>query len=500
VNKHFFRMVAIGLLACSLSIPGFGQSRSSSAERTLPKMSRVLLISIDTLHALDLANFVKAHPDSTLARLSSQGVTYTVASTSKPSNAFPGTLALTTGGSPISTGVWYEGSYVRQFSAAGSNCATRGTEVIWNSTIDRDKTLVDGGGIDPAKLPLDAEKGCTPVYPHDFLRTNTIFEVAHDAHLRTAWIDKHPSYEMLNGPSGKGLDDYAAFEVSASGATRSLPAAVAYDDLKVNALLHEIDGKDHTGTKDAGVPSLFGAALQLVMMAAKNPKGGGYLDASGTPSALLDSALLTTDQSLGKIVAALKQKNLLDSTLIVITARAGASPMEASRHRFIPNFILEEIINHAYPGALALAYQDGTLASVWLKDQSKTAAVVQTLTLPENELALDAQNIISGESLKLKFNDPLTDGRMPDIVIAGNLGAIYFEPGGSFLSEYGGFSEEDTNAALLISNPSLSPQVIKTPVTTSQVAPTILKALGLNPSSLQAVVKEHVNLLPGLFD
>jgi Type I phosphodiesterase / nucleotide pyrophosphatase len=492
-------MLGVVLLICSLSAFSFGQTQSSrGAERPFPKVSRVLLISIDALHALDLANFVKAHPDSTLARLSAQGVTYTVASSSKPSNAFPGTLALMTGGSPSSTGVWYEGTYVRELSAPGSNCATRGIVVVWNSSVDRNKALVDGGGIDPAKLPLDPEKGCTPVYPHSFLRTNTIFEIAHGAGLHTAWIDKHPTYEMLNGPSGKGLDDYAAFEVSASGASRSVQAAVAYDDLKVQALLNEINGKDHTGAKDAAVPGLFGTTLQLVMMAEKNVEGG-YVDSSGTPSPVLDHALRTTDQSLGKIVAALNQRNLLDSTLIVVTARAGGSPMESRKHRFIPNFILEDIINHAYPGVLGLAYQDGTLASVWLKDQSQTAAVVKTLSLPQNELALDVQNIISGEALKLKYNDPLKDGRIPDIVITGNLGAIYFEPEGSFLSEYGGFSEEDTNVALLIAHPALSPRVIKTPVTTAQVAPSVLKALGLNPAALEAVVKEDTPLLPGLF-
>jgi hypothetical protein len=492
-------MFEVALLICGMSIVSFGQGRGvNGTERPFPKVSRVLLITVDALHALDLANFVKSNPDSTLARLSAQGVTYTVASSPKPSNGVPGVLALTTGGSPISTGVWYEGAYVRELSPPGSNCATRGTGVDWGSSVDRDKKLVDGGGIDPAKLPLDPDKSCSPVYPHSFLRTNTIFEVAHAAGIRTAWIDKHPTLEIVNGPSGKGLDDFYGPEISATAAGRNVQAAEAFDNLKVQALLNEINGKDHTGAKDVGVPGLFGVTLQLVMMGEKVPTGG-YLDASGTPSPTLDEALRITDQSLGKIVAALKQRNLLDSTLIILTAKAGGSPMEKSRRRIVPNFILENMINQAHPGVLALAFQDGTLASVWLKDQSQTAAVVKTLTLPQNELALDVQNIISGEALKLKFNDPLKDGRMPDIVLTGNLGAIFIGPQAAFLSEYGGFSEEDTNVALVLANPAISPRVIKAPVTTAQVAPTILKALGLNPAALQAVVKEDIALLPGLF-
>jgi hypothetical protein len=40
--------------------------------------------------------------------------------------------------------------------------------------------------------------------------------------------------------------------------------------------------------------------------------------------------------------------------------------------------------------------------------------------------------------------------------------------------------------------------VIKTPVLTTQVAPTILEALGLDPEALHAVQKEHTPSLPGL--
>jgi hypothetical protein len=57
-------------------------------------------------------------------------------------------------------------------------------------------------------LPLaKTAQGCVPVYPHSFLRVNTIFEVIKAAHKRTAWSDKHPAYDIVNGPSGQGVDD-----------------------------------------------------------------------------------------------------------------------------------------------------------------------------------------------------------------------------------------------------------------------------------------------------
>ena len=62
------------------------------------EIRHVLLISVDGLHALDLSNYVSSHPTSTLATLSSHGITYTNASTSQPSDSFPGLASLVTGG------------------------------------------------------------------------------------------------------------------------------------------------------------------------------------------------------------------------------------------------------------------------------------------------------------------------------------------------------------------------------------------------------------------
>jgi predicted AlkP superfamily pyrophosphatase or phosphodiesterase len=79
-------------------------------------IKHVLLISVDGLHALDLSNYVNTHADSTLALLSKSGVTYTNASTSTPSDSFPGLAALVTGGSPGTTGLWYDVTYNRALS------------------------------------------------------------------------------------------------------------------------------------------------------------------------------------------------------------------------------------------------------------------------------------------------------------------------------------------------------------------------------------------------
>jgi hypothetical protein len=456
-------------------------------------VKRVLLISVDGLHALDLANFIKANPQSNLAQLSARGVTYTQASTSKPSDSFPGLMSIVTGGSPISTGLWYEGAYARDLSPAGSGCKTTGTEIVWDSGIDRDKKLVDGGGIDPAKLPLDPKKGCSAVYPHDFLHVNTIFEVARQANLRTAWVDKHPSYEMTNGPSGKGVEDLFTPELAASGASHDVKRAEAFDDKKIEAVLNEINGKDHTGEKETPAPNLFGTSLQAFSM---GQKLGGYSDEMGTPTEVLSETLRHTDESVGKLLGALRARGLEDSTLIVVTSKHGESPMDPRKRQLVADTILEGIMKTAHPGAVSFAYQDGDLASVWLKDQTQTQKVVETLSKPENEAATDVEEILAGESLKLMFNDPLHDARTPDILLVPRLGGLYMEADTKFLAEHGGFHKQDLNVALLLSGPGLQPQVIKTPVQTTQIAPTILKALGLNPQALQAVQREKTRELP----
>src|SRR5689334_21321493 len=149
-------------------------SQSATARTQVPPhvvIRRVLLISVDGLHPIDLANFTQSQPDSTLVHLSISGVTYTEAFTSKPSDSFPGLLSMVTGGSPRSTGVWYEGSYARDLSPPGSHCESLGTPVVWDASVDKNPQALDaGGGIDPAKLPLDPNRGCTPVYPHSYLR------------------------------------------------------------------------------------------------------------------------------------------------------------------------------------------------------------------------------------------------------------------------------------------------------------------------------------------
>ena len=109
--------------------------------------------------------------------------------------------------------------------------------------------------------------------------------------------------------------------------------------------------------------------------------------------------------------------------------------------------------------------------------------------------ALNIQDIWANDLLTLHFPDPLIDPRVPDIIALTKPGTIY-SSSTSKIAEHGGFSDQDVNVPIIISNPRLSPQAIKAPVQTAQIAPTILTLLGLDPLGLQAVQIEHTKVLP----
>src|SRR6266508_5851708 len=92
---------------------------------------RVLLLSVDGLHAGDLKRFVDTHPESALAWLSARSRTYTHATATKPSDSFPGLLAMVTGGTPRSTGVYYDDSWDRTLAGDVTKPCAQGAEVQW---------------------------------------------------------------------------------------------------------------------------------------------------------------------------------------------------------------------------------------------------------------------------------------------------------------------------------------------------------------------------------
>jgi hypothetical protein len=534
------------------------------------KIKRVLLVSVDGMHAVDFLNCAKGIGTvndgkpfcPALAALGKTGVNYVAASTTKTSDSFPGLIGIVTGGSPAFTGIYYDVAYSRNFDAPAKTTGNglgagpctpfatpTGTTTEYEEGIDIDQTKVNGGApgasltdgginsIDSKRLVRDPNNGCNPVWPWDFVRANTIFSVIHQAGGFAAWSDKHPAYSAVAAGLGPvALDDFYGPEINSSviglpGVTTPLGASCSsirdtgadltawtnsfeniqcYDTLKVDAVLNWIDGKNHLGTAQTQVPTIFGMNFQALSVGQKlieksNGETGGYLDAAGTPGAPLLTEFQFVDASIGAWVKELKAKGLYDSTLIIITAKHGQSPIDPSRY-------VSQEINGTSPATLLsnagfIPFSESTnnptgigpteddVSLIWLKNSADTDAAVKILEDNATPAGIELGQIYYGPSLALNYNDPTKDPRTPDIIVTPNVGVTY-SGSTSKLSEHGGFAHDDTNVILLLSNPSFHSEMVRSSVGTVQVAPTILKALGLNPSALDAVRVEGTPVLP----
>jgi len=342
-------------------------------------------------------------------------------------------------------------------------------------------------------------------------------------------------------PEGGASFDCGTASTSSSGVpfpitdddwTVGFDAIKCYDQLKVNAVLNQIHGRTHLGTSSAPVPVIFGMNFQAVSVGQKliAPKSatrtdvntGGYEDAAGTPRPLMLAEIQFVDAAIGQMVAALKQQGLLGSTAIIITAKHGQSPIDPNRFFPIPGHaplnngtppsgiigsFLPAVYNDPNNG-LGLAEDD--ISQIWLADSAQTGNAVTALEGAATAIGLG--QIYYGGSLTTIFNPPGVpnvpgpcchlraggDPRTPDIVVIPDVGVVYT---GNLKkqSEHGGFAHDDTNVMLLVSSPGLAPHTIHSFVETAQVAPTILKILGLDPSALDAVRQEGTPVLPALF-
>jgi arylsulfatase A-like enzyme len=276
-------------------------------------------------------------------------------------------------------------------------------------------------------------------------------------------------------------------------------------------VLNWIDGKNHLGTRGAVVPQIFGMNFQAVSVGQKLIESGvkgGYTDAAGTPTPSMLGEIKFVDAAIGQFVHELKKNRLYDSTTIVITAKHGQSPVDT--HRFFPipghsgangtppsgvlgsAFLPDSELNQIGP-------TEDDVSLLWLSPGTSTLDAVSVLET--NATAAGIGQILYGPSLETAFDAPGLpaqggDPRTPDIIVLPNVGVVYT---GSTKkqSEHGGFAVDDTNVMLLVANPSIRSRTVTTFVETTQVAPTVLEILGLDPDRLDAVRKEGTAVLPG---
>jgi hypothetical protein len=280
------RLVAAAGASGVIAALAFGAAASAHGTHGSPaggdeggRAKHVLLISVDGLHQTDLDWYVKHHPTSALASLVAGGVQFSGARTPVPSDSYPGIVGQITGGNPRSTGIWYDDSYNHALLPAGTtSCAgvAPGVEVTYMEAADKDPTALDAGQglsglpdsilnmtanatsvLDPKQLPVDPTT-CTPVYPHSYLKVNTIFEVARSAGLRTAWSDFAKRYLLAHDGTGNDINGNAK-AYTASGLRQAFAGreAAAYFGVPVG---------------DARRPDVFGIARYGTVYTGKQGK------------------------------------------------------------------------------------------------------------------------------------------------------------------------------------------------------------------------------------
>ncbi|PYX46779.1 MAG: nucleotide pyrophosphatase, partial [Acidobacteria bacterium] len=146
-------VTALCLLLFSLPVFAVGAQDKKHSDKSI---QHVLLISVDGLHSVDVANYIKNHPKSAMAELASHAVVYSDANTPQLSDSFPGVLALVTGGSPVSHGFFYDVSYDRTiFDPTNTTCSGgAGNMMVFDESIDKyNSQNVSLNVIDPTKLP-----------------------------------------------------------------------------------------------------------------------------------------------------------------------------------------------------------------------------------------------------------------------------------------------------------------------------------------------------------
>jgi hypothetical protein len=537
------RRTALAATSC-LALSGLLPIAAAHAQG--PQTRHVLLLSVDGLHEADLAAYVKAHPSSALAKLVHRGTSFTSAQTPVPSDSFPGMVAQVTGGNPGTTGVYYDDSYNHALLPAGTtDCAhaTPGVEVTYFEQLDKDPTALDAGQglaglpdsilkmtgqprslIDPAQLPVDPQT-CQPVYPYSYLKVNTVFEVLRAHGLRTAWSDKHAAYDILQGPSGAGIQDLFTPEINSQAAgspagddwTSDNAKTQQYDGYKVQAVLNQIDGYDHSRATKVGTPALFGMNFQSVSTAQKLPTSGGQpggYQADGTPGPVLSSALDFVDREVGAMLSELKATHQLDRTSIILSAKHGQSPVEPSALTRIPDGPLLSGLDAAWaaghPGApdLVAHATDDDAMIMWLSDRSPAAADFAKSYLlqhdgtgndingkPKPYTGSGLKTVYAGSDAAAFFGTAPGDPRVPDLYAIAQHGVV-FTGGKGKIAEHGGADPQDRSVPLLVAGPETPGSANGTTVETTQIAPTILSLLGLDPQQLQAVRVEGTRVLP----
>ena len=392
----------------------------------------------------------------------------------------------------------------------------------------------DASSLNSATFPVDPAT-CKTIPPWDYLGDNTIFQVIHNAGLRTAWSDKHAVYLSFNGPGsqGKSIDDFFGPEIDSQAVEpNGVPypqdddwahidaATKQYDGYKVRAVLNEIAGRDHSGRTKVGTPAIFGMNFQTVSVAQKIPSTpttligpdahGNYTTSAPQPGATggstagwfparsLSSALDYVDAQLGRMMSRTAQGRPGPSTTIIVTAKHGQSPRDPQQARHgagRPDRRRDQRrLGQDPPGQHEPHRGRHRRRPVAVLPVGQLAGRVrfrQALPVEPQRTGLRHQRP-PGHRPALRPHADL--GRRgggevlrrrrprrpyPDVFGKVQVGVVYAKP--TKLAEHGGMNRADRHVLMVVDGPGIPARVRTAGVETTQVAPTVLTCSGSTP-------------------
>jgi arylsulfatase A-like enzyme len=214
----------------------------------------------------------------------------------------------------------------------------------------------------------------------------------------------------------------------------------------------------------------------------------------------------------------LRQQGLLSSTTVILSAKHGQSPIETTSLKRIDDGNVIDALNAAWvanggSGDLVAFAIDDDAMYIWLNDRSQAALdFARTFLLGYSQPAsAHAATDYSGAAVGFSssgltsvldgpalFGVPASDARVPDLVGVVQHGVVY-TGGTKKIAEHGGSDPQDRHVPLIVFGAGASARgMVASPVETTEIAPTILSLLGLDPHSLQAVQNEGTPVLPRL--
>lgn len=217
---------------------------------------------------------------------------------------------------------------------------------------------------------------------------------------------------------------------------------------------------------------------------------------------------------------ALRRNGIGARTTVILSAKHGQSPIELSTLRRVDDGQIIDAINRAWTaghpaaGPLVVFSVDDDGMLLWLSDRSEAAetfvkayllshpAPANTATDPKGTYSTTVEasgltDVRTGGAADRLFGAPLGDPHAPDVVGVAQHGVVYTGGVGK-IAEHGGDAPADRHVPLVVSGAGAGHDAINTPTATTEIAPTILKLLGLDPAALQGVRAEGTPSLPGL--